>query len=95
MKDSGAGLAYEVEKMVAQSTAFQKLDQRKLIMMTKVGVVNVTLFNPSSTTFVKHFMTMLQITNITDGSIEVIDVLVTVIQQQLLMEYSLKCHLEI
>ena len=55
--DSGAGLSYETAVDLAQSTGVQKL--------SKSGIGNdndhsasgeMYLFNPSSTTFVKHFM---------------------------------------
>ena len=55
--DSGAGLSYETSKDLAQSTAFQPI-------IPDIGSDNdecaggtLHLFNPSSTTFVKHFIT--------------------------------------
>ena len=54
--DSGAGLSYEASKDLAQSTAFQPI-------IPDIGSDNdecaggtLHLFNPSSTTFVKHFI---------------------------------------
>ena len=54
--DSGAGLSYETSKDLAQSTAFQPI-------IPDIGSDNdecaggtLHLFNPSSTTFVKHFI---------------------------------------
>ena len=54
--DSGSGLSYEASKDLAQSTAFQPI-------IPDIGSDNdecaggtLHLFNPSSTTFVKHFI---------------------------------------
>ncbi len=67
--DSGAGLGYDTEADLAQSTSNQ-------ILVRDVGNDNdqnavgyLHLFNPSSTTFVKHFMANVQHTQEADYSI--------------------------
>jgi hypothetical protein len=56
--DTGTGLAYDAVQDLAQSTAYQPLN-----VNTSLGNVSdenisgsLTLFNPSSTTYVKHFI---------------------------------------
>jgi hypothetical protein len=70
--DSGAGLAYDTGKDLAQSTAAQKLDAQGDTGANddQSGAGELTLFNPSSTTFVKHFIARLHNYNITDYSID-------------------------
>jgi hypothetical protein len=69
---SGGGLAYDAGKDLAQSTAAQKLDPAGDTGANddQSGAGELTLFNPSSTTFVKHFIARLHNYNITDYSID-------------------------
>ena len=55
---SGAALGYRDQRDLAQSTSFQDLVQYPLISDANDNSLSGTLnlFNPSSTTFVKHFM---------------------------------------
>ena len=63
--DSGTGLAYDTGKDLAQSTGVQVLNT-SVANDNDSGVVGeLYLFNPSSTTFVKHFMVQSQ--NMQDG----------------------------
>jgi len=65
---SSAAIGYRTNRDLAQSTSFQDLIQFALISdgndSSLVG--NLHLFNPSSTTFVKHFMAVTNSVN--DGS---------------------------
>ena len=55
--DSGAALAYNAPFDLAQSTAYQDLTADSLGTDNDMGVSGtLQLFNPSSTTFVKHFI---------------------------------------
>ena len=54
---SGAGVGYQTTRDLAQSTAFQSLGQLQSSQDNdSCGVGYLHLFNPSSTTFVKHFI---------------------------------------
>ena len=50
------GLSYETAEDLAQSTSFQTLNQDMKNDADSSNSGNLFLFNPSSTTFVKHFM---------------------------------------
>jgi len=69
--DSFATLQYRTEEDLAQSTAFQiiSLDSSSDADHNLAGYLN--LFNPSSTTYVKHFMTNINHNQQTDYSINV------------------------
>ena len=69
--DSGAALAYDPSKDLAQSTGVQKLDAQGDTGADndQCGVGEMYLFNPSSTTFVKHFMARLNNYNSSNYSI--------------------------
>ena len=54
--DSTAALAYETSHDLAQSTSFQKIAQGISADNDHSVVGTLHLFNPSSTTFVKHFL---------------------------------------
>jgi len=54
--DSGAGLEYATAKDLAQSTAFQSLFTGNGNGADEAGAGSLQLFNPSSTTYVKHFI---------------------------------------
>jgi len=55
--DSGTNLGYESTYDLAQGTGFQILDQENLATDNDNGLAGTLhLFNPSSTTFVKHFI---------------------------------------
>ena len=55
--DSGSGLGYQTTRDLAQSTSFQSLGQLQSSQDNdSCGVGYLHLFNPSSTTFVKHFI---------------------------------------
>jgi hypothetical protein len=70
--DSATGLDYDTGKDLAQSTAAQKLDPGGDTGANddQSGAGELTLFNPSSTTFVKHFIARFHNYNITDYSID-------------------------
>jgi len=54
---SGAGVGYQTTRDLAQSTAFQSLGQLQSSQDNdSCGVGYLHLFNPSSTTFVKHYI---------------------------------------
>ena len=54
--DSTTSIAYETDFDLAQSTAFQPLSLNQGIGNDNCAVGTLHLFNPSSTTFVKHFI---------------------------------------
>ena len=54
--DSGSSLAYQSDKDLAQGTGFQPLGQYLSIGNDSSSSGTLILFNPSSTTFVKHFI---------------------------------------
>jgi len=54
--DSGAGLEYASAKDLLQSTAFQSLFTGNGSGADEAGAGYLQLFNPSSTTYVKHFI---------------------------------------
>jgi len=54
--DAFAGLEYASAKDLAQSTAFQSLFTGQGNGADEAGVGSLQLFNPSSTTYVKHFI---------------------------------------
>ena len=68
--DGDAGLGYRSSRDLAQSTSFQDLIQYALISNdddhSLVGSLN--LYNPSNTTFVKHFIATTNSVNDGDGS---------------------------
>ena len=70
--DSSTGLAYDTSKDLAQSTGVQKLDAQGDTGADndQSGAGEMFLFNPSSTTFVKHYMARFHNYNITDYSID-------------------------
>ena len=55
--DGGAGIQYATSLDLAQSTSFQNITGDLGNQNDECGSGIVQLFNPSSTTFVKHFMT--------------------------------------
>jgi len=57
---STASLAYQTGQDLANSTSFQKFQQDYGNNNDQSGVGNLYLYNPSSTTFVKHFMSVSQ-----------------------------------
>jgi len=65
------GLAYDTSKDLAQSTGVQKLDAQGDTGADndQCGVGEMYLYNPSSTTFVKHFMARLNNYNSSNYSI--------------------------
>jgi hypothetical protein len=56
--DAGAGLAYDGAKDLAQSTAYQELHANTSVGSDSDQSLSgsLTLFNPASTTYVKHFI---------------------------------------
>jgi hypothetical protein len=54
--DAGAGLGYESASDLAQSTAYQRLFENLGSDADQSISGSLTLFNPSSTTYVKHFI---------------------------------------
>ena len=63
--DSGAELGYRTADDLAQSTAYQRLHQQIGNEADESAAGTLWLFNPSNTTYVKHFYSMI---NGTDGS---------------------------
>src|SRR5210317_1155117 len=59
--DIGSGVGYRTDE--AQGTAFQKIDPGIGNDNDKCCAGKLTLYNPSSTTFVKHFMSETNILN--------------------------------
>ena len=68
--DSSTDLSYDTGNDQAQSTSFIKLTAGIGNDNDKCGVGNIFIFNPSSTTFVKHFMFTGQIVEDSDVSKE-------------------------
>ena len=70
--DTAYNLSYDAGKDLAQSTAAQKLDAQGDTGADndQCGSGFMTLFNPSSTTFVKHFIARLSNSNLSDFSID-------------------------
>ena len=68
--DSSTDLSYDTGNDQAQSTSFIKLTAGIGNDNDKCGVGNIFIFNPSSTTFVKHFMCTGQIVEDSDVSKE-------------------------
>jgi hypothetical protein len=63
--DSASGLGYNTDNDLAQSTAFQNLNFPTLSNDNDSNISGtLTIYNPSSTTFVKHFIAN------TNGSVE-------------------------
>jgi hypothetical protein len=63
--DSASGLGYNTDNDLAQSTAFQNLNFPSLSNDNDSNISGtLTIYNPSSTTFVKHFIAN------TNGSVE-------------------------
>jgi hypothetical protein len=54
--DSATGLGYQTAQDLAQSTSYQVFQQNYGNDNDQSGVGNLYLFNPSSTTYVKHFI---------------------------------------
>jgi hypothetical protein len=54
--DSGADLAYQSDKDLAQGTGFQPIGQYLSNASDSSSSGILTIYNPSSTTFVKHFI---------------------------------------
>jgi hypothetical protein len=67
--DSGSGLGYDTAADLAQSTANQKLVRDVGNDNDQNAVGYLHLFNPASTTFVKHFIASVQHTQEADYSI--------------------------
>jgi hypothetical protein len=68
--DSVTSLEYDNSKDLAQSTSFQKLANAIGNDNDEITVGSMTLFNPSSTTFVKHFMSRFNISNNSNYSVD-------------------------
>ena len=62
--DSGTALAYDTGYDLAQSTAFQPLAQEVSNDNDNDCVGTLTIYNPSSTTFVKHFISTFNMVNL-------------------------------
>mgnify|MGYP006128174007 CR=1 FL=1 len=60
---TGGALDYQTAGDLAQSTAFQRLSAGIDTANEASGSGNMFLFNPSSTTFVKHFIARMQVDN--------------------------------
>ena len=69
--DASASLFYSTGNDLAQSTSFQNLGIGAGNDSDQSGVGEMWLFNPSSTTFVKHFMTNGNQSQSTPGSLNV------------------------
>ena len=66
--DAEAGLAYNTAADLAQSTSFQAIHQLGNLSIDADHNLggNITLFNPSSTTFVKHFISRVSLSHESD-----------------------------
>ena len=58
--DTGDGLGYRTDLDLAQSTSFQNIIFSQGNDVDESSSGSLTLFNPSSTTFVKHYISMLE-----------------------------------
>ena len=68
--DSATSLAYNTGGDLAQSTSFQFLtDQTIGNDADQAGAGSLTLFNPASTTYVKHFIHTISTTNLNDYAV--------------------------
>ena len=63
-----SGLSYDTNRDLAQSTSFQRLSQNTGNANDDNTTGTLTIFNPSSTTYVKHFIAR---TSAADGTYEV------------------------
>lgn len=61
--DNAAALGYSTGNDLAQSTSFQNISSEVANQNDAHTSGTMTLFNPSSTTFVKHFMSRVQVDN--------------------------------
>lgn len=68
--DSVTSLEYDTGKDLAQSTSFQKLANGIGNDNDQITVGSMSLFNPSSTTFVKHFVSRFNISNNSNYSVD-------------------------
>jgi len=68
--DSATALQYRAENDQAQGTAFQKLTDGIGNGADESGVGTLTIFNPSSSVFVKHFLCVSNIYTLTNFSLE-------------------------
>jgi len=59
-EDDSTGLSYETDKDLAQSTSFQRISHSQYTDNDSSSIGTLHLFNPSSTTFVKHFFSNCQ-----------------------------------
>ena len=69
--DSGAAVGYEAATDQAQGTGFQMLSYDFSADNDHAGCGYLYLFNPSSTTFVKHFIARTQYTHYNDHSLDI------------------------
>ena len=67
--DGDAGLQYLTDSDLAQSTAFQRLSRESGADADQSISGLLTIFNPSSTTFVKHFISTMQSSQQEDASL--------------------------
>jgi hypothetical protein len=67
--DGDAGLQYLVASDLAQSTAFQRLSRESGADADQSISGLLTIFNPSSTTYVKHFISTMQTSQSSDTSL--------------------------
>jgi hypothetical protein len=67
--DTDAGLQYLTASDLAQSTAFQRLSRESGADADQSISGLLTIFNPSSTTYVKHFISTMQTSQYEDGSL--------------------------
>jgi len=67
--DSSSNLLYNTDQDLAQSTAFDSLTDPISNDADGNGVGSMTLFNPSSTTFVKHFISVTNVMYVSAGSL--------------------------
>ena len=68
--DSDVGLVYGADHDLAQSTAFQIVHRELGNGSDENGVGSLQIYNPSSTTYVKHFIANMNISSQHDYSIE-------------------------
>ena len=68
--DSATGLAYNTDQDLAQSTSFQPFQQNWGSDADQSGSGDLIIFNPSSTTYVKHFISRCNNYHSSDYSID-------------------------
>ena len=67
--DGGSNLAYDTDQDLAQSTSFDSIVNPISSDADGNGAGYMTLFNPSSTTYVKHYISVTNVMYVSAGSV--------------------------